>query len=87
MNLVVYSHMRNKGKTNIMKKTKLKKFEGYTEEQLAYFQAQQDMGEGIDLNPQSDYMDYLMGEIQGGVNPLSETQEYNEIDDPDYYID
>jgi len=39
------------------------------------------------MNPQSDYMDYLMGEIQGGVNPLSETQEYNEIDDPDYYID
>ena len=33
-----------------MKKLKTKEFKGYTPEQLAYFQAQEDMNDGVDLS-------------------------------------
>lgn len=70
-----------------MKKKKLKEFKGYTDEQLAYFQAQQDMGEGVDTSIQTDYLDYLVGDVQNQYQGTQDTMDYDEMDVTDHYLD
>lgn len=70
-----------------MKKKKLKEFKGYTDEQLAYFQAQQDMGEGVDTSIQTDYLDYLVGDVQNSYQGTQDTMDYDEMDVTDHYLD
>ena len=40
-----------------MKKLKTKEFKGYTPEQLAYFQAQDDMNDGVDMDTEFEDLD------------------------------
>ena len=69
-------------------KLKTKEFKGYTPEQLAYFQAQEDMNDGIEDVQDVDYVDYLLGDV---VNPYEGTTmdtEFDDLgDDSDWFMD
>ena len=63
-----------------MKKTK-KKLKPFTEKELAYFQAQNDIDEFMTESVNTDYVDYLLGDV--GNNSYEGTQETTEFQDLD----
>ncbi len=71
------------------KKLKNKEFKGYTPEQLAYFQAQNDMDDGLTDDIQDvDYVDYLMGNVNNPYQGTTETREFDELDgESDWFMD
>ena len=70
------------------KKLKTKEFKGYTPEQLAYFQAQEDMNDGIEDVQDVDYVDYLMGNINNRYDGMTETREFEDLDgESDWFMD
>ena len=70
------------------KKLKTKEFKGYTPEQLAYFQAQEDMNDGIEDVQDIDYVDYLLGDRENGYDGVDMDTEFEDLDDSsDWYMD
>ena len=75
-------------KQDMKKKLKTKEFKGYTPEQLAYFQAQEDMNDGIEDVQDVDYVDYLMGNINNPYDGMTETREFEDLDgESDWFMD
>ena len=85
---LVYSCMnkeRNIMKKKINNKTKMKP---YTPEQIAYFQAQSDMGDGIKDIQDVVYIDHLLGGVHNPYNGLSMDTSFDELDgDSDWFMD
>ena len=71
------------------KKLKTKEFKGYTPEQLAYFQAQNDMDDGLTDDIQDvDYVDYLLGDVHNPYDGQTETREFEDLDgESDWFMD
>ena len=70
------------------KKLKTKEFKGYTPEQLAYFQAQEDMNDGIEDVQDVDYVDYLLGDVDNPYEGTTMDTEFDELgDDSDWFMD
>ena len=72
-----------------MKKKTKTPFKGYTDEQLAYFQAMNDMDDGLTDDIQDvDYVDYLMGNVHNPYDGQTETREFEDLDmDSDWFMD
>jgi len=88
-NSLVYSTM-NKERKNIMKKkmTKSSKMKPYTPEQIAYFQAQSDMGEGIKDVQDIDYIDHLLGGVHNSYDGVTMDTSFDELDgESDWFMD
>ena len=80
----------NKERKNIMKKkiTKDMKMKPYTPEQLAYFQAQEDMNDGVEDVLSVDYVDYLLGDVHNPTQGTTMTTEFNALDgESDWFMD
>ena len=70
------------------KKLKTKEFKGYTPEQLAYFQAQEDMNDGVNDVQDVDYVDYLLGDVNNPHEGTTMDTEFDELgDDSDWFMD
>ena len=70
------------------KKLKTKEFKGYTPEQLAYFQAQEDMNDGVEDVLSVDYVDYLLGNVHNPAQGTTETTEFEDLDgESDWFMD
>ena len=71
------------------KKLKTKEFKGYTPEQLAYFQAQNDMDDGLTDDIQDvDYVDYLLGDVNNPYKGTQMTTEFEDLDgESDWFMD
>ena len=71
-----------------MGKINKKEFKGYTEQALAYFQEQNDQDEFMTEPVNGDYIDYLLGDTEGGYSGEDMVQEFDELnDDSDWYMD
>ena len=72
-----------------MKKKTKTPFKGYTDEQLAYFQAMNDMDDGLTDDIQDvDYVDYLMGDVNNPHEGTTMDTEFDELgDDSDWFMD
>ena len=75
----------------IMKKkmTKDTKVKPYTKEQIAYFQAQSDMGDGVVNDIQDiDYIDHLLGGVHNSYDGLTMDTSFEDLDDSsDWFMD
>ena len=86
--MILFVYSNNKQREKDMKKLKTKEFKGYTPEQLAYFQAQEDMNDGVDDVQDIDYVDYLMGNVHNPYDGQTETREFDELDgESDWFMD
>ena len=72
-----------------MKKKTKKKLKEYTEKELAYFQAQNDMDEFMTTaTVDGDYVDYLMGYGGNSYDGFDMDTEFNDLDmDSDWFMD
>ena len=72
-----------------MKKKTKKKLKEYTEKELAYFQAQNDMDEFMtNATVDGDYVDYLMGYGGNSYDGVDMDTEFNDLDgESDWYMD
>ena len=79
----------NKERKEMKKKmTKNTKMKPYTPEQIAYFQAQSDMGEGVKDVQDIDYIDHLMGGVHNPYDGVQETTEFEDLDaESDWFMD
>ena len=61
----------------------------YTDQQLGYFQAMNDMEDGmVDDVQDIDYVDYLMGNVHNPYDGQTETQEFEDLDgESDWFMD
>ena len=61
----------------------------YTDQQLGYFQAMNDMEDGmVDDVQDVDYVDYLMGNVHNPYDGQTETREFEDLDmDSDWFMD
>ena len=61
----------------------------YTAQQLGYFQAMNDMEDGmVDDVQDIDYVDYLMGNVHNPYDGQTETQEFEDLDgESDWFMD
>ena len=90
MFLSVYSNMNKERKKTMKKKmTKNTKMKPYTQEQIAYFQAQSDMGDGTIKDVQDiDYIDHLLGGVSNPYDGLSMDTSFDELDgESDWFMD
>ena len=64
------------------KMTKNTKVKPYTKEQIAYFQAQSDMGDGVVNDIQDiDYIDHLLGGVHNSYDGLQMDTSFEDLDD------
>ena len=90
MILSVYSNMnKERKKTMKTKMTKKTKMKPYTPEQIAYFQAQSDMGDGVVNDIQDiDYIDHLLGGVHNSYDGLTMDTSFEDLDDSsDWFMD
>ena len=90
MILSVYSNMnKERKKTMKTKMTKKTKMKPYTPEQIAYFQAQSDMGDGVVNDIQDiDYIDHLLGGVHNSYDGLQMDTSFEDLDDSsDWFMD
>lgn len=86
--LCVYSTMNKERKEMKKKMTKNTKMKPYTPEQLAYFQAQEDMNDGVEDVMSVDYVDYLLGDVHNPTQGTTMTTEFNDLDgESDWFMD
>ena len=72
---------------NTMKKTKNTPVK-YTEKALAYFQEMNDNDEFMTEPVNSDYIDYLLGDVTNGTDGLDMDTSFDELDDSsDWFMD
>ena len=71
------------------KMTKDTKVKPYTKEQIAYFQAQSDMGDGVVNDIQDiDYIDHLLGGVHNSYDGLQMDTSFEDLDDSsDWFMD
>tara|TARA_R100001015_G_C4519671_1_gene89025 strand:+ start:336 stop:566 length:231 start_codon:yes stop_codon:yes gene_type:complete len=76
-----------------MKKSKIKKItkelQSYTDVQLGYFQAMNDMDEFMtDSVVDKDYVDHLLGDVNNSYDGVQMDTEFNDLDgDSDWFMD
>ena len=80
----------NKERKEMKKKmTKNTKMKPYTQEQIAYFQAQSDMGDGTIQDIQDiDYIDHLLGGVHNPYDGVDMDTSFDELDESsDWFMD
>ena len=71
-----------------MKKTKKNTKITYSEEALKYFQEMNDQDEFMTEPVNSDYIDYLLGDVTNGTDGLDMDTSFDELDDSsDWFMD
>ena len=71
-----------------MKKKTKKKLKEYTDQQLGYFQAQEDMNDGVEDVLSVDYVDYLLGNVHNPAQGTTEPTEFEDLDgESDWFMD
>ena len=72
-----------------MKKKTKKKLKPFTEKELAYFQAQNDMDEFMtDSVVDKDYVDHLLGDVNNSYDGVQMDTEFNDLDgESDWFMD
>jgi hypothetical protein len=76
-----------------MKKSKIKKItkelQSYTDVQLGYFQAMNDMDEFMtDSVVDKDYVDHLLGDVNNSYDGVQMDTEFNDLDgESDWFMD
>ena len=71
-----------------MKKTKNNTKITYSEEALKYFQEMNDNDEFMTEPVNSDYIDYLLGDVTNGTDGLDMDTSFDELDDSsDWFMD
>ncbi len=90
--LSVYSNIEIRKK--IMKKSKINKItkdlkNGYSDVQLGYFQAMNDMDEFMtDSVVDKDYVDHLLGDVNNSYDGVQMDTEFNDLDgESDWFMD
>jgi len=71
-----------------MKKKTMKKLKPYTEKELAYFQAQNDLTEFMTEAMDVDYIDHLLGDVHNTYDGVQMDTEFNDLDgESDWFMD